>query len=62
MTELSGAVLDALAADVDLCAWWERAEAKDRSDFILCAQMWEQLIGPEEIVEMLRTMFIEAKQ
>lgn len=62
MTELSGAVLDALAADVDLRDWWERAGMRERSDFLLCAQMWEQLIGPEEIVEMLRTMFIEAKQ
>jgi hypothetical protein len=62
MTELSGDVLDALAADADLRAWWERAGAQERSDFILCAQMWEQLIGPEEVVEMLRTMFIEGKQ
>lgn len=62
MTELSGEVLDALAADLELRAWWERAEAKDRSDFILCAQMWQQLIGPQEIVEMLRIMFVEVKQ
>lgn len=62
MTELSGAVLDALVADADLRAWWERAGTQERADFLLCAQMWEQLIGPEEIVEMLRTMFIEAKQ
>lgn len=62
MTELSGEVLDALAADQELRSWWERAGEMERQDLALCAELWSNLIGLAETVEMLRIMFVEEKQ
>lgn len=57
-----GIVAWVLDADSDLAAFWERAGEMERQDLALCAELWSNLIGLAETVEMLRIMFVEEKQ